>query len=91
LFVRVFWFADTLLLYRYPVDDFKRIADGKDKGAYYHEFFLYGRPALTMTMKRTKIKGDAKWIGYQPQDIDFYKMPPVQPSQQHVGSISIMG
>ena len=59
--------------------DFQRITEGKDKGAYYHELFLYGRPALTMKMKRTKIKGSAPWnVGHHPQDIDFYKMPPVQ-------------
>lgn len=59
--------------------DFKRLTEGKDKGAYYHELFLYGRPALTIQMKRTKIKGNASWAGggvYQ-EDIDFYKMPPV--------------
>jgi hypothetical protein len=58
------------------------LTEGKDKGAYYHELFLYGRPALTTQMKRTKIKGNAPLAGsVYHQDIDFYKMPPV-PKQE---------
>jgi len=91
---------DGLLTLPFPSDDFKRISEGKDKGAYFHELFLYGRPALTTQMRRTKIKGNVPWTGYQ-QDIDFYKMPPVkpQPKQQKAatttsspkGSIAISG
>jgi hypothetical protein len=57
--------------------DFQRITEGKDKGAYWHELFLYERPGLTRQMKRTKIKGNVPWSGQQ-QDVDFYKMPPVK-------------
>lgn len=74
----------AITLYMLATDDFKRLTEGKDKGAYYHELFLYGRPALTTQMKRTKIKGNASCAGgysYQ-EDIDFYKMPPVVPRRQ---------
>jgi hypothetical protein len=70
-----------IVLFNYFTDDFKRITEGKDKGAYYHELFLYGRPALTTQMRRTKIKGNAAL--QQPAPVDFYQMPPVvAPSQQ---------
>jgi hypothetical protein len=66
--------------------DFRRITDGMDKGAYYHELFLNGRPALCMHMKRTKIKGQTPggWMaeradagGYR-EGLNFYSMPPIQ-------------
>ena len=63
--------------------DFKRITDGRDKGAYYHELFLHSRPALCSQMKRTKIKGqNSNWIGqgnFQ-EEVNFYSLPPVQAS-----------
>jgi hypothetical protein len=37
--------------------DFQRITEGPDKGAYYHELFVQGRPILSTMMKRNKIKG----------------------------------
>ena len=30
---------------------------GRDKGAYYHEYFLRGRPLLAQKIARTKVKG----------------------------------
>lgn len=38
--------------------DFVRITTGVDRGAYGHPLFLYGKPELTASMKRCKIKGD---------------------------------
>lgn len=67
----------SVVTYCYITDDFKRITEGKDKGAYYHELFLHGRPALATQMRRTKIKGNAPFAGYQNQNVDFYKMNPV--------------
>lgn len=37
--------------------DFQRITEGPDKGAYFHELFVPGRPILSTMMKRNKIKG----------------------------------
>jgi hypothetical protein len=37
--------------------EFQRITEGPDKGAYYHELFLQGRPMLCTQIKRNKIKG----------------------------------
>ena len=61
--------------------DFERVTDGIDKGAYYHELFLRGRPALSLQMRRTKIKGAiahcAKGHYKGKGAINFYEMPPV--------------
>ena len=37
--------------------DFQRITEGPDKGAYFHELFVKGRPQLSTRIKRNKIKG----------------------------------
>lgn len=37
--------------------DFTRIGSGVDKGAYSHPMFMYGEYHLTLSMKRSKIKG----------------------------------
>lgn len=37
--------------------DFQRITEGPEKGGYYHEMFVQGRPILCTMMKRNKIKG----------------------------------
>lgn len=57
---------------------FRRITQGLDTGAYYHELFLRGRPDLTSKMVRQKVKGTGH---KQPTDAstepNFYSMPPV--------------
>mmetsp|Transcript_20417 Transcript_20417/g.33366 ORF Transcript_20417/g.33366 Transcript_20417/m.33366 type:complete len:610 (-) Transcript_20417:63-1892(-) len=59
---------------------FRRITQGLDAGAYYHELFLRGRPDLTSNMVRQKVKGTGH---KQPTDAstepNFYAMPPVTP------------
>lgn len=39
---------------------FKRITRGRDRGAYYHELFLRGRPKLSTIIRREKVKGTGK-------------------------------
>lgn len=59
---------------------FRRITQGSDGGAYYHELFLRGRPNLCSQMTRQKVKGTGH---KQPTDVasepNFYAMPSVLP------------
>lgn len=36
--------------------DFQRIAEGPEKGAYWHELFLRDQPMLSTNMKRNKVR-----------------------------------
>lgn len=55
---------------------FRRITQGRDAGAYYHEMFLRGKPHLLAKMVRQKVKGTGH---KQPTDVssepNFYAMP----------------
>eukprot|EP00580_Thalassiosira_gravida_P008497 CAMPEP_0201641742 /NCGR_PEP_ID=MMETSP0493-20130528/24801_1 /ASSEMBLY_ACC=CAM_ASM_000838 /TAXON_ID=420259 /ORGANISM="Thalassiosira gravida, Strain GMp14c1" /LENGTH=763 /DNA_ID=CAMNT_0048115733 /DNA_START=170 /DNA_END=2460 /DNA_ORIENTATION=- len=57
---------------------FRRITQGADAGAYYHELFLRGRALLCNRMQRQKVKGTGH---KQPTDVtsepNFYVMSPV--------------
>jgi hypothetical protein len=60
---------------------FHRISAGKDKGAYWHECFLRGKPFLTHHIRRQKIKGTGPRQASTPEnEPDFYKMPFLPPS-----------
>lgn len=69
---------------------FRRITQGPDAGAYYHEMFLQGRPALCYRMKRQKVKGTGH---KQPADVNtepnFYSMPAILPDRRADGTASV--
>lgn len=55
--------------------DFKRLTNKIDRGAYYHERFLRGKPMLVMRMKRKKIKGTRVKLASDPAtEPNFYSM-----------------
>mmetsp|Transcript_14664 Transcript_14664/g.19140 ORF Transcript_14664/g.19140 Transcript_14664/m.19140 type:complete len:487 (-) Transcript_14664:371-1831(-) len=55
---------------------FRRITQGPDSGAYYHELFLRGRPNLCARMVRTKVKGTGhKQASDATSEPNFYAMP----------------
>lgn len=52
---------------------------GPDKGGYYNEYFLRGRPDLTVHMHRTRVKGTGVRTSSNPmEEPNFYEMPPVE-------------
>ncbi|CAB9519155.1 shock factor protein [Seminavis robusta] len=60
---------------------FKKIQhQGKDKGSFYHENFLRGRPELTRTIIRTKGKGETGRPRASEKEPDFFAMPPMPTS-----------
>ena len=64
---------------------FRRITQGPDAGAYYHEMFLRGRGGLCQRMVRQKVKGTGH---KQPADAssepNFYEMPALEQQQQQL-------
>ena len=57
---------------------FIRLSSGSDKGAYYHESFLRGRPLLSLGIMKTRIKGNKtpRPAPSLPEDEpQFYQMP----------------
>jgi len=60
---------------------FVRLTAGFDTGAYYHEYFLRGKPFLTRNIIRTKVKGTKIRAASSPEDEpDFYSMPTLHSS-----------
>ena len=56
---------------------FIRLSSGSDKGAYYHESFLRGRPLLSLGIMKTRIKGNKTRPApsLPEEEPQFYKMP----------------
>jgi len=60
--------------------EFKRISQGRDAGAYYHELFLRGRPKLALFIRRRRIKGIGTKLPLNPsKDPNFYDMTATEP------------
>lgn len=58
---------------------FTRLTAGSDRGGYYNELFLRGRPWLSTTIQRVKVKGTGVRARSNPQEEpDFWKMPWVE-------------
>eukprot|EP00980_Cylindrotheca_fusiformis_P024154 scaffold11571_cov122-Cylindrotheca_fusiformis.AAC.17 len=61
---------------------FQRLTRGRDRGGYYHEFFLRSKPFLASAIQRTKVKGTGVRARSNPeQEPNFYSMPWVAPTQ----------
>lgn len=55
---------------------FQRLTQGRDKNAYYHEYFLRGRPLLAHTITRTKVKGKGARKASSPEtEPQLYDLP----------------
>ena len=68
---------------------FRRITQGPDSGAYYHEMFLRGRPGLCQRMVRQKVKGTGH---KQPADAssepNFYDMPSLSSAEPQISVLA---
>ena len=66
---------------------FFRLTQGVDSGAYFHQFFLRGKPHTAKLITRTKIKGTGFKASSNPeQEPDFYIMPLVGESNTNQGT-----
>ncbi|GAX09636.1 hypothetical protein FisN_19Lh097 [Fistulifera solaris] len=55
---------------------FQRVVDGIDRGGYYHELFLLGRPDLAKIMLRTRVRATSQEPKpWGQDDPDFYAYP----------------
>mmetsp|Transcript_24852 Transcript_24852/g.29302 ORF Transcript_24852/g.29302 Transcript_24852/m.29302 type:complete len:415 (-) Transcript_24852:409-1653(-) len=71
---------------------FHRLTSGADKGGYYHERFLRGKPTLCEDMLRIRIKGKGSKSARNPEtEPNFYTMCPIDdlsfPTEDHSLSI----
>jgi hypothetical protein len=62
---------------------FTRLTRGKDRGAYYHEMFLRGKPFLAYHIQRMKVKGTGVRARANPtQEPDLWSMDWMSDNQQ---------
>ena len=70
---------------------FKRITQGVDRGSYYHEAFLRGKPDLARIIKRQRIKGTCVRGRANPDsEPNFYAMPFVGRDGRTVSGVTDM-
>jgi len=70
---------------------FKRITQGRDAGAYYHELFLRGRPHLIKFMHRQERKGTGARLLCNPkEEPKFYDMVALEPVTSHNNVTSVL-
>lgn len=70
---------------------FTRVTVGPDAGAYYHELFLKGRPALATHMRRvgvTSVTNNQRLVRPIGNTPDFYLMKPVQGSDPEAKAVT---
>lgn len=73
-------FSYPFILSCNTIDGFRRLTQGPDAGAYYHELFLKGRPQLCMRMQRQKVKGTGHKLPADAEtEPNFYAMVPTSP------------
>lgn len=73
---------------------FTRVTNGPDAGAYYHELFLKGRPALATHMRRvgvTSVTSNQRLVRPIGNTPDFYSMKPVQGAGSQVNLSEVTG
>jgi len=68
---------------------FSRLTAGLDRGGYYHELFLCGKPFLAHRIHRMRVKGTRVRMASSPdREPNFYAMPPLCAGQ---GPCSVRG
>ncbi|KAL7528412.1 hypothetical protein ACHAWF_002548 [Thalassiosira exigua] len=71
---------------------FQRISMGADAGAYYHKFFLRGRPEGLKKIVRLRTKDKSKSDDIDDgKDPDFYSMPPLPIVSRHSSPAGLPG
>ena len=72
-------------------NDFLFVSSGRDKNAYYHEYFLRGRPLLATKINRTKVKGKGARKASSPEtEPRLYDYPWMQPTKRPTSNQMIM-
>lgn len=68
---------------------FQRLTRGKDRGAYYHELFLRGKPFLAHHIERMKVKGTGVRARSNPeQEPDFWTMEWMAEGNESAGALT---
>lgn len=57
---------------------FQRIMSGDDRGGYFHELFLKGRPEVCSLILRTRVKKGLTKAGKSSEEVDLYAFPAIK-------------